>query len=74
MGLYARKPVSGLWEQHRHRPACAYAQVDILIFLLVSITEETGLKFALSENLEEGFSPDDAHVCIFQRAECGQRC
>ena len=67
MGLDAR----GVCEHHRCRPACASAQSDqrlcyslficklatgeISVFLLVSVAEKTGLKFALSDTMKTGF-------------------
>ena len=37
MGLDVRKPVFGVCEQHRHRPACASAQADQRLCYLESI-------------------------------------
>ena len=66
MGLDVRKPVFGVGDQQRRRPACAstltesimiskLATGEISIFQLVSVAKETGLCHALSETLKTGF-------------------
>ena len=64
LGLDTRKPVFGVYEQQRHRSACASMQsvqrlficlLDSIISRLVSVAEEAGLNIFLSETPKTGF-------------------
>ena len=73
MGLDARKPVFGVFEQQRHRSDCASAQADHRLCYSLYLTcfkqnsyflaEETGLSLALSETPKTGFVASRPMYC-----------